>query len=172
MSATSSDTHTATAAEVACSYLEAVGRRERDAQMRFYAPDARGAISGVMQSASREQVRDFFGGVYDAFPDFALEVLDVVGDAEKAVVRWRVRGTFNGSGSFMGIRPTGKAVDLEGTDMIWVRDGQITRVEAYMDGMTMARQLGAMPPKDSGPDRLMTGALNGVTRLREALARR
>ena len=47
------------------------------------------------------------------------------------------------------MRPTGRAVDLDGMDMLWVRDGRIERIEVYMDGMTMARQLGAMPPKDS-----------------------
>ena len=130
------------------------------------------AISGVLDSGSREQVRDFFGEVYGAFPDFTLEILDVVSDAEKAVLRWRVRGTFNGSGSFMGIRPTGRSIDLEGMDMIWVRDGKVQRVEAHMDGMTMARQLGAMPPKDSPPERLMFAALNGATRVREAIAKR
>jgi steroid delta-isomerase-like uncharacterized protein len=172
MSATSSDSQTTSAAEVARSYLEAVGRRERDAQMRFYAPGAVGRISGVLDSGSREQVRDFFGEVYGAFPDFTLDILDVVSDAEKAVLRWRARGTFNGSGSFMGMRPTGRAIDLEGMDMIWVHDGKVQRVEAYMDGMTMARQLGAMPPKDSPPERLMFAALNGVTRVREAIAKR
>ena len=126
----------------------------------------------MLDSGSREQVRDFFGEVYGAFPDFTLEILDVVSDAEKAVLRWRVRGTFNGSGSFMGIRPTGRSIDLEGMDMIWVRDGKVQRVEAHMDGMTMARQLGAMPPKDSPPERLMFAALNGATRVREAIANR
>jgi steroid delta-isomerase-like uncharacterized protein len=172
MSTTSSDSQTASAAEVARAYLEAIGRHERDAQMRFYTPGAVGQIQGVLDSGSREQVRDFFGELYDAFPDFSLEVLDVVGDADKAVVRWRARGTFSGSGSFLGMRPTGRAIDLEGMDMIWVRDGRVERVEAYMDGMTMARQLGAMPPKDSPPERVMTAALNSVTRVREAIAKR
>jgi steroid delta-isomerase-like uncharacterized protein len=172
MSTTSSESQTASAAEVARAYLEAVGRQERDAQMRFYAPGATGRIHGVLDSAGLEQVKAFFAQVYAAFPDFSLEVLDVVGDHEKAVGRWRVRGTFDGSGSFLGMRPTGRAVDLDGMDMIWVRDGRIDRIEVYMDGMTMARQLGAMPPKDSPPERLMTAALNSVTRVREAIDKR
>ena len=172
MSATSSDSQTATAAEVARSYLEAVGRQERDAQVRFYAPGAVGRIYGVMDSASMEEMRGFFAQLYDAFPDFSLEVLDVVGEADRAAARWRVRGTFNGSGTFMGLRPTGRAVELEGVDMISVREGKIERVDAYMDGMTMARQLGAMPPKDSAPERAMFAALNGATRVRERLAKR
>jgi predicted ester cyclase len=156
-------------AAVARAYLEAVGRRERDAQTRFYAPDAKGRIYGVIGPAGIEEFQLFFGGLYDAFPDFSLEVIDVASEGDKAALRWRATGTFSGPGSFMGLDPTGRSIELEGIDMVWVRDGKVARVEAYMDGMTLARQLGALPAKDSAPDRLMLSALNAVTKAREAL---
>jgi steroid delta-isomerase-like uncharacterized protein len=158
-----------TSAEVARAYLEAVGRRERDAQVRFYAPDAKGRIYGVLGPAGMEEFRSFFGELFDAFPDFRLEVLDVAAEGEKAALRWRATGTFTGPGAFLGLEPTGRSIEMEGVDMIWVRDGKVQRIEAYMDGMSLARQLGALPEKDSAPDRLMLAALNGVTKAREAL---
>jgi steroid delta-isomerase-like uncharacterized protein len=156
------------AAAVARAYLEAVGRRDRDAQTRFYAPDADGRVYGVLGPASREAIRDFFAALYDAFPDFELELLDVVSEGENTAIRWRATGTFSGSDAFMGLEPNGRSVDLEGVDMVWVRDGKVQRVEAYMDGATLARQLGALPPKDSAPERAMLAAINGMTRAREA----
>ncbi len=169
MTTSSSSAQTTKAADVARAYIEAVGRRERDAQLRFYAPGARGRIHGVIDSAGLEEMQAFFAELYDAFPDYRMELLDVVEDGDQAVVRWQARATFSGPGSFMGLRPTGRAVELDGMDMIWVKDGKIERVEAYTDGMSLARQLGALPPKDSPPERAMFAALNGVTRAREAL---
>ena len=160
---------TADTADVARSYLEAVGRRERDAQMRFYAPDAEVQIHGAIGPAGMEEMRGFFGQLFDAFPDFKLEVLDIASTGDKAAVRWRATGTFNGSASFMGLNPTGRAIEMEGMDMVWVRDGKVARIEAYMDGMTLGRQLGALPPKDSPADKAMLAALNGVTKAKEAI---
>lgn len=169
MGTISTKQHSKSAGAVARAYLEAVGGRDRDAQMRFHAPAAQGTIHGAIGPASREEMRDFFGELFDAFPDFKLELLDVVSEGDLAAVRWRARGTFSGPGSFMGLEPTGRRIDVEGTDMIWVRDGKVQRIEAFMDGLTLARQMGALPPKDSPPERLMFAAINGMTKAREAV---
>ncbi len=157
-------------AEVARTYLEAVGRRERDAQTRFYAPDARNTIHGVIGPAGIDEFRAFFAELYDAFPDFSLQVTDVTSEDDRAAVRWRATGTFSGPGNFQGLSPTGKAIEMEGVDMVWVRDGKIAHLEAYMDGMSLARQLGAMPAKDSPPDKAMLAALNALTKAKEAIS--
>jgi predicted ester cyclase len=169
MGTISTTKHGKSVGEVARAYLEAVGHRDREAQMRFYAPAAQGRIHGVIGPAPREEVRDFFGELFDAFPDFKLEPLEVVSEGERAAVRWRATGTFSGPGGFMGLEPTGRRIDVEGIDMIWVSAGKVQRLEAYMDGMTLARQLGALPPKDSPPERLMFAAINGITKAREAV---
>ena len=81
-------------------------------------------------------------------------------------------GTFNGSRSFQGLAPTGKQVDIEGCDMAWVKDGRIARVEAYYDTSSLARQLGAMPPKGSIGERGMLVAVNLGTKARAEIAKR
>ena len=68
---------------------------------------------------------------------------------EKAAVRWRASGTFSGIGRFEGLDPNGARVDLQGCDVLTVRDGRIQRNDAYMNGAEMARQLGALPPAGS-----------------------
>jgi steroid delta-isomerase-like uncharacterized protein len=159
-------------AEVARAYFTAIGERDREAQMKWYAPDGRGRMSGLLaEPTPREQVREFFIELFDAFPDFAFEVLDLVADGDIAVVRWHATGTFSGPGGFQGLAPNGRSLDVEGIDMVWVREGKIERIEAYVDGATVSRQLGALPPQGSTAERAMIGTLNVLTRARRTLAR-
>jgi predicted ester cyclase len=48
-------------------------------------------------------------------------------------------------GEFMGMPPTGKRFEVEGFDMVRVRDGQFTEHWGLFDTMTMMQQLGAIP---------------------------
>ena len=165
--APASDTRT-----VVQSYFEALGRADRNAQTDWYADDASGHIYGVIGPTGKGEMRSFFHDLFDAFPDFKLDILDLVVDGDRAAVRWRATGTFNGSSSFQGLAPTGKHIDIEGCDMVWVKDRKVTRVEAYYDTTSLARQLGAMPPKDSIGERGMLAAVNLATKARAEIARR
>jgi steroid delta-isomerase-like uncharacterized protein len=156
---------------VVLSYFEALGRADRNAQTDWYADDASGHIYGVIGPAGKAEMRSFFHDLFDAFPNFKLEILDLVVDDDRAAVRWRVTGTFIGSRSFQGLAPTGKQVDIEGCDMAWVKEGKIARVEAYYDTSSLARQLGAMPPKGSLGERGMFVAVNLATKARAEIAK-
>jgi predicted ester cyclase len=153
-------------ATVARGYFEAVGRRDVEAMASFWEPGARDVIHGVVDMRVPEDLRAWFGNLFAAFPDFSFEILDVVETGEKAAVRWDATGCFTGSGRFEGLDPNGARVDLQGCDMLTVRDGRIVHNDAYMNGAEMARQLGALPPAGSLPEKAMTGLLNLKTRLR------
>ena len=154
------------------SYFEALGRADRNAQTDWYADDASGRVYGVIGPAGTAEMRSFFHELFDAFPDFKLEILDLVVEDDRATVRWHATGTFTGSRSFQGLAPTGKQVDIEGCDMVWVKDGRIARIEAYYDTSSLARQLGAMPPKGSVGERGMLAAVNLGTKARAEIAKR
>ena len=64
-------------------------------------------------------------------------------------MQWRFRGTFAGPGAFTGVAPTGSPLELEGFDVLTVRDGLIHSNDAFTDSMTFARQIGMMPPLGS-----------------------
>ena len=85
-------------------------------------------------------------------------------------VRWRARATFAGPGSFMGFEPNGARVDIEGVDLVRVRYGRITVIDAYMNGAELARQLGALPPQGSATEERMAKAFNLTTRVKRRLA--
>jgi glyoxylase-like metal-dependent hydrolase (beta-lactamase superfamily II)/predicted ester cyclase len=157
-------------ARVVREYFEALGRAESDAPPRFYAPDGRGHIHGVVGPAGPDESAAFFAQLFAAFPDWRFEVLDLIAEGERAAVRWRARGTFAGPGGFQGFEPSGARVELEGMDLVWVRDGRIVRLEAYMNGAELARQLGALPAQGSTAEARMAKAFNVRTRMRRRIA--
>ena len=109
----------------------------------------------------------FFAELFDAFPDWRFDVLETVAEGDGVAVRWRARATFAGPGSFMGFEPNGARVDIEGVDLVRVRDGRDRAIDAYMNGAELARQLGALPPQGSATEERMAKAFN-LTHARQA----
>jgi glyoxylase-like metal-dependent hydrolase (beta-lactamase superfamily II) len=99
-----------------------------------------------------------------------MEVISTTAEDERCGVHWRLRGTFAGPGRFGGVAPTGSPLDIEGFDLVTVRDGLIQHNDAFTDSMTFARQIGMMPPQGSPGEQRMTGAFNAKTRLTGSLA--
>lgn len=160
------------AAAVARAYFAAVADRDLDLMESFYAAGGSGEIHGLVELRVPGNYRDWFGALFRAFPDFRFEVLDLIGGEETVAVRWRATGTFDGDTGFEGLTPNGRAVDVQGCDVLRIADGRIQRNDAYMNGAEMARQLGALPPLGSPPEKAMTALLNAKTRLRAHLRRR
>jgi len=158
-------------ASVARGYFEAVAKRDVEAMASFWEPGALDVIHGLVEMRVPDDLRAWFGDLFVSFPDYSFEVLDVMASGEKVAVHWRSTGSFNGSASFEGLDPTGARVDIQGCDVLTVRDGLIRRNDAYMNGAEMARQLGALPPQGSLPERAMTAALNLKTRATRRLRR-
>lgn len=159
-------------AGVARAYFEAIARRDLDAMEAFYEKGGTGEIHGLVELQVPGTYRTWFGTLFEAFPDFEFEILDVMSAGEKAAVRWRARGAFTGSARFEGLDPNGAQIDVQGCDVLTIREGRIHRNDAYMNGAEMARQLGALPPQGSAPEKALTAALNLKTRLLGALRSR
>jgi hydroxyacylglutathione hydrolase len=161
---------TAETTRVAREYFEALGRAERDAQQRYYAADARAHLHGVLDPCGRDEMAAFFAGLFDAFPDWRFSIVETVAEGDTVAVHWRARGTFAGPGNFMGFEPNGARIDLEGVDLVRVRDGRISGIDAFMNGAELARQLGALPPQGSATEERMAKAFNLTTRVKRRLA--
>jgi steroid delta-isomerase-like uncharacterized protein len=150
---------------VARAYFDAVARRDVEAMAACWKPGSRDVIHGVADMRVPEDLRRWFGDLFSSFPDFSFEVLEVIAAGEKAAVHWHATGSFDGSARFEGLTPNGRRVDVQGCDVLTVRDGRVVHNDAYMNGAEMARQLGALPPQGSPPERAMTALLNLKTRL-------
>lgn len=167
----STKTKPASTEEVARSYFEAVARQDVDAMEAHYEPGGGGPIHGLVDLKVGENYREWFETLFRAFPDWKFEVLNLVAEGERAAVEWRATATFDGDARFEGLDPNGARLDVQACDMVTIRDGRISRIDAYSSGTEIARQLGALPPQGSVAERGMTGALNLKTRAAKALRR-
>ena len=160
----------ADARQVAETYFGALARRDVDAAAACWAPDG---IDNLIDWATVEGsagVRAFFGELFGAVPDFAIEVDSMVAEDDRVAVRWHASGTFAGESSFQGIAPTGGRVTATGLDLLEVRDGLIVHNDAFTDGLGFARRLGMLPPQGSKADAGVLRAFNAKSRAGRHLA--
>ncbi|HZV72475.1 MAG TPA: MBL fold metallo-hydrolase [Conexibacter sp.] len=154
--------------EVARRYFAAVAAREVEAMVACWRGGGVDRLHGQAELVAPDGVRAWFEELFAAVPDAAMEVVQTTTEGDRCAVRWRMTGTFAGPGTWQGLVPTGGQLDLEGCDVVQVADELVVGNEAYVDGMTIARQLGVLPPRDSGAER----GLTALTNLRTRLARR
>jgi glyoxylase-like metal-dependent hydrolase (beta-lactamase superfamily II)/predicted ester cyclase len=150
---------------VARHYFQAIADHDLDTAVSLWAEGGREYMRGQVDTVAPEGVRSFIGGLLEAMPDLRFEVLSTTSEDERCAVQWRLTGTFAGPGEFSGVAPMGRAIDLEGFDLITVRDGLIQSNDAFSDSMMFARQVGMMPPQGSAAEQRMIGAFNAKNRL-------
>jgi glyoxylase-like metal-dependent hydrolase (beta-lactamase superfamily II)/ketosteroid isomerase-like protein len=149
---------------VARRYFAALDARDADAMAACWKDGGVDRLHGQAELVAPDGVRAWFAELFAAIPDARTEVLATTTEADRCAVRWRMTGTFAGPGAWQGLEPTGGLLTLEGCDVLHVADGLIAGNEAYVDGMTIARQLGVLPPRDSGQERAITALTNARTR--------
>ena len=157
------------AESIARRYFEAIDERDLEAAVALWAPGGRENVRGQIDTLAPEGVREFIGGLMGAVPDLDMKVISTTTEGERCGVQWRLTGTFAGPGSFGGIAPTGAPIELEGFDLLTVRDALIQANDAFTDSMTFARQIGMMPPQGSTTETGMTAAFNAKTRIASSL---
>jgi predicted ester cyclase len=89
-------------------------------------------------------VLDLFRAMRTSFPDFRMNVEDLIADGDKTVARVRVTGTHQGE--FMGVPPTGTSVDMELIDIMrFDGAGLVCEHWGVADMLSLMQQLGVVP---------------------------
>ncbi|HEY5287410.1 MAG TPA: nuclear transport factor 2 family protein [Solirubrobacteraceae bacterium] len=156
---------------VARRYFDAIGARDVEAAVALWAEGGREYVRGQVDVLAPQGVREFIGGLIEAMPDMKMEVLETTTEGERCAVQWQITGTFAGPGTLNGVQATGSPLKLEGVDVLTVRDGKVQANDAFSDGLTVARQIGLMPPQDSSAEQRLMGAFNVKTRVTGMAAR-
>jgi steroid delta-isomerase-like uncharacterized protein len=153
---------------VARAAFEAVDRQDLDAIVALVAPDGVDDVVAVGEFRGPQAIRGFFAETFAAFPDFTMTIDRMVVQDSTVVVQWHAEGTFSGQ-QFQGIAPTGRRVEMRGVDVMEIHEGRLHHNTIYYDGLSMARQIGLLPAKDSGADRALIGAFNTFSKVRSKL---
>jgi steroid delta-isomerase-like uncharacterized protein len=98
---------------------------------------------------TKEGTLEFFRSLLTAFPDFHMEVEDLIASGDKAVARVRTTGTHQGE--FMGVPPTGKGIEVELIDIMRFDDAGLVREHwGVADLLALMQQLGVVPAGPPG----------------------
>ena len=99
--------------------------------------------------------------LFRTFPDWKMEIVDMVADGDSVVVRCRVSGTHKGvaarrvnGGFLLGAQPTGKRFEVQHIHWYKLRDGKIADHFTNRDDLGMTQQLGFLPyPPQQSPSK-------------------
>jgi steroid delta-isomerase-like uncharacterized protein len=152
-------------------YFEALAARDTETALGHWGEDVVADIVPLGVLRGRAEFKGFLDGLIASVPDVELTVERLVAGEREAVVEWRRQGTFNGA-QFQGIEATGGHIELRGVDVFQVEDGEIVGETAYYDSSDFARQIGMLPPQDSGAERAMKGAFNALTKVKHVVNER
>jgi predicted ester cyclase len=113
-------------------------RRLVEEALAQHDPDVVDEIAtGEFALAAKRWVSPFRG----AFPDFEMEIVELVAEGDTVVAHFRCSGTHRGE--WLGVPPTGRR--FERVDEIYVfhvRDGKLSSAIGVEDNLTRMRQLG------------------------------
>ena len=123
---------------------EAINQKNLDGLDEVVASDMTDHDAGPGQAPGLEGVKQLFSSVHTAFPDFQMNVEDMIAEGEKVVARVSWSGTHQGE--FMGIAPTGNRVEVSGIDILRITEGKIVEHWGNFDDLGMMQQLGVMEP--------------------------
>ena len=96
-------------------------------------PERRG-IDGIRFGVER---------IRTAFPDWHEQVLDVFGSGDRVASRYVSTGTHKGT--FWGIEPTGRRIEISEISIFRIADGRIAEQWCMFDDLARLQQLGVSP---------------------------
>jgi steroid delta-isomerase-like uncharacterized protein len=117
--------------------------------LQNYAEDAKNHGKAVGRDGLGRVLQDIF----TTFPDWRMEIIEMVAAEDSVVVRCTVTGTHKGVGKLpingamlIDVQPTGKHFEVQHIHWYKLKDGKIVDHYAARDDISMMRQLGLIPP--------------------------
>jgi steroid delta-isomerase-like uncharacterized protein len=121
-------------------YEEVFNRRNLAVVDELITPDATEHTFGIQGVAAAKQ---FFGMLFQAFPDLHVEVHDMVAEGDRVAVRSSFSGTHQGE--FMGIPATGVHATTSAVEFYRMQDGRQAEHWGGPDMASLLQQLGVIP---------------------------
>jgi len=104
---------------------------------KFYVPGQSDPMQGPGGYLS------IIGMMRSGFPDIQWTLEDIVAEEEKVAARYIMRGTHQGS--FFGLPPTGKSIQVQAINFYRLSNNQIIEEFGQPDMLGLLQQIGAAP---------------------------
>jgi steroid delta-isomerase-like uncharacterized protein len=98
---------------------------------------------GGQPSRDRAALAHFIAMTRAAFPDWRVEIDQVIAGSQAAAVRWH--GQVTHRGPFRGIPATGRRITVTGINLYTIEAGQVAEEWEQTDSLGMLQQLGVLP---------------------------
>jgi len=110
-------------------YSDAMFAGDEEAVFKYWSPDFMSHVTrrvnpDAVGTDVRGQELEWWTQVRSAFPDFEFTVGLLIESDDLVVSNWTVRGTHTGT-AFYGVEPSGEPVEINGTAILRMRDGQV-----------------------------------------------
>jgi len=83
------------------------------------------------------------GMMRGGFPDIQWTLEEMIAEGDKVAARFTMRGTHQGT--FFGVPPTGKKIEVAAMNFYRLSDGQFTEEHGQPDLLGLLQQIGAVP---------------------------
>jgi len=83
------------------------------------------------------------GMMRGGFPDIQWTLEEMVAEGDRVAARFTMRGTHKGS--FFGVPPTGKKIEVKAINFYRLRDGKFVEETGVPDLLGLLQQIGAVP---------------------------
>ena len=90
-----------------------------------------------------EGIKDFTFSLIEAFPDWQINIKEILTDNDKVVARWVAKGTH--LGTFKGVAATGRSVIMQGIFMDRYENGTLMESWPHFDVLSLMQQIGGVP---------------------------
>lgn len=105
----------------------------------------------------KDEVRSYLTMLFSAIPDLSFEVIRKSVRDDVVSERWILSGTH--LGTFLGIPPTGRSLEIQGIGIVTMNDGKFLHDSYLMDAAAGLRQMGLLPPLSANDAPVMRAAL-------------
>jgi predicted ester cyclase len=100
-----------------------------------------GVVDELADGELARAAKRWIGPFRASFPDFAMDIVELIAEGDTVVGHFRCSGTH--LGEWNGISPTGKRFyDIDEIYIFRIREGRLTAFDAVEDNLTRLRQLG------------------------------
>ncbi len=104
-------------------------------EFRYYGPPSLGP-----EPADREAFKQLLAAYHQGFPDLREAVEDQLIDGDRITQFTVLRGTI--TGEMAGMKPTGRAYEVRGIEVVRVVDGRIVETRIMFDSLGLMQQTG------------------------------
>ena len=129
--------------------IDDFNQRKLDEWSQMVADDAELISPVIGRIKGREEIRSFFEGMHQTFPDIRVTIHGMVAEGNTVATEYEVTGTNRGPSRLPSgetIPPTNKCMNVWGVDIgTYDARGRLKTLHQYWDTATVFRQLGLMP---------------------------